>query len=191
MARDQPVPDALTANKRPGFAIWFVGLPASGKTTLAQMVQHRLAARAIFTLLLDSDEMRRILTPNPTYSDEERAWFYGVLADLAVWLTGNGVNVLIAATANRRSYRDAARRQIARFAEVYVHCSYATLLRRDPKGIYARAQDDPDNRVPGLGGLFESPPHPEVTVDTDRYTPAEAATMVIDELAALVNQPDG
>lgn len=187
MAGDQPLSDTLTQNRPRGFAIWFTGLPAAGKTTLARMVQQQLAARAVFTLLLDSDEMRRILTPKPTYSDEERAWFYGVLAKLAVWLTGNGVNVLIAATANRRSYRDAARHQIARFAEVYVHCSPATLRRRDAKGIYAAAQEDPANRVPGLGSLFELPLHPEVTVDTDRYDPAQAATLVINELAALID----
>jgi adenylylsulfate kinase len=120
------------------FALWFTGLPAAGKTTLARAVQRQLADRDVQTLLLDSDEMRMILTPQPTYAAEEREWFYRVLADLAAWLVRNGINVLIAATANRRAYRQRARQQIARFGEVYVRCGLATCQRRDPKGIYAR-----------------------------------------------------
>jgi adenylylsulfate kinase len=182
MAGDQPLSGALTQDKPPGFVVWFTGLPATGKTTLAQTVQRQLAGHGICTLLLDSDVMRRIFIPKPTYSDQERDWFYGTLVRLAVGLSGDGVNVLIAATANRRSYRDAARRQITRFAEVYVYCSPTTLRQRDPKGLYAAAQADPENRLPGLGAPFEPPLHPEVIVNTDRYSPAEAATLVIHEL---------
>lgn len=186
MAGDQPVPDTLMPDSRLGFAIWFTGLPAAGKTTLAHTVQLRLATHGIYSVLLDSDKMRRFFTPNPTYSDRERDWFYGTLVELAIGLTHDGYNVMIAATGNLRSYRDAARSQIARFAEVYVHCSPATLRQRDPKGLYAAAQADPENRIPGLGSRYEPPLHPEVTVDTDRYAPAAAAEFVIRQLAGLI-----
>lgn len=188
MAGDQPVPESLTPTGRPGFAIWFTGLPATGKTTLAHTVQLQLAAHGIYSILLDSDRLRQIFTPNPTYSDQERDRFYGILVELAVGLTEDGYNVMIAATGNLRSYRDAARSQIARFAEVYLHCSLATLRQRDSKGIYAAAQADPENRLPGLGSRYEPPLHPEVTVDTERNSPADAAALVINQLAGLINQ---
>jgi adenylylsulfate kinase len=168
-----------------GFAVWLTGLPSAGKTTLAQALQRQLATRGIHTLILDSDELRRILTPQPTYSDEERDWFYDVLAQLAAWLTRNGINVLIAATANRRAYRQAARDQIERFAEVYVQCSLDTCRQRDTKGIYTAAQAGQAVHVPGVGSAFEPPLHPEGVVDTEQHSPAEAATLVLALLASF------
>ncbi|MCE7980055.1 MAG: adenylyl-sulfate kinase [Caldilinea sp. CFX5] len=164
------------------FALWFTGLPAAGKTTLARAVQRQLADSGVQTFLLDSDELRTILTPQPTYAAEERDWFYGALADLAAWLVRNGINVLIAATANRRAYRQRARHQIARFGEVYVHCALATCQQRDPKGIYARAATGAAHHVPGFDATFEAPLQPEATVDTDQNTPEESAAAVLRQL---------
>jgi adenylylsulfate kinase len=88
---------------RPGFAIWLTGLPSSGKTTLAHALSHLLTERGIAVQILDSDELRRRLTPNPTYSAEERDWFYDIITFLAELLTTNGVNILIAALGIRRA----------------------------------------------------------------------------------------
>lgn len=188
MASDQSLSSGVSAPPAaPGFALWLTGLPASGKSTLARALQSQLAARGIHTLILDSDELRAILTPQPSYSDAERDWFYGVLAHLAAWLTRNGINVLIAATANRRVYRQAAREQIERFAEIYVQCSLATCCQRDPKGIYAAANAGQAAHVPGIGSTFEPPLSPEVVVDTEQYEPAQAAALVLTHLATFFN----
>lgn len=163
----------------PGFVVWLTGMPASGKTTLARALQTRLAAQGIPAILLDSDHLRGILTPNPTYTPTERDWFYAALGQLAAWLAQEGVNVLIAATANRRAYRDQARQQIPRFAELYVRCSLATCQARDPKGIYARAQAAAQDAVPGLGAIYEPPLFPEATVDTEHLSPDAAAAFAL------------
>jgi adenylylsulfate kinase-like enzyme len=175
---------------RTGFVIWFVGLPAAGKTTVAQVVRTQLAERNIHSVLLDSDELRTLLTPTPTYSDAERVWFYQALVGLAAWLARSGVNVLIAATANRQAYRQAARAQIARFAEVYVQCSLATCRRRDPKGIYARAAQGQAEHAPGVGSPFEPPEQPEATISTETDPPAAAATAVLAQLADFLTKSD-
>jgi adenylylsulfate kinase len=107
---------------------------------IARELRRMPATRSVPALILDSDELRRMLTPQPTYSAAERDWFYGVIASLAAWLTQNGLNVLIAATAHRRAYRDQARLQIARFAEVYVRCPLHVCHQRAPKGLYAQAR---------------------------------------------------
>ncbi|HMN29615.1 MAG TPA: adenylyl-sulfate kinase, partial [Caldilineaceae bacterium] len=161
MGADQSLPGRLAQEgKAPGFAIWLTGLPASGKTTLARALQEQLARQSIDTVILDSDELRRILTPQPTYRADERDWFYAVLAGLAGWLTGSGINVLIAATANRRTYRQAARAAIKRFAEIYVTCALETCQQRDRKGIYAAANAGQADHVPGLGSAYEPPLQP-------------------------------
>jgi adenylylsulfate kinase len=190
MAGDQPLLDPLGASPtEPGFVLWFTGLPAAGKTTLAHAVQRALAERQIHSILLDSDELRKLLTPQPTYSASERDWFYSVVAGLAAWLARSGVNVLIAATANRRLYRQVARDQIERFAEVYVVCSLATCQQRDPKGIYARACTSAGDQVPGLGSTFEPPEQPEVVVDTDRLSVAEGTALILQQLEKFLAIP--
>lgn len=165
-----------------GFVIWFTGLPASGKTTLAKKLQEQLGKRQIRAVLLDSDDLRAVLTPNPAYTEQERDWFYNVIAYLAALLANEGVNVLIAATAHRRRYRDEARERLSRFAEVYVQCSLEACQERDPKGIYALAESGEADSVPGVGAAYERPLKAEAAVDTTTTSPQEAAQLVLAQL---------
>jgi len=167
---------------RPGFAIYLTGLPASGKTTLAHALQARLSQRGIPVQILDSDRLRRILTPNPSYSSQERNWFYEVVAFIAALLASNGVNVIIAATAPRQAHRQAARARIDRFAEIYVNCSPEVCRARDPKGLWERADRGEIQTLPGAGAPYERPESPEVSVDSERLTVQEAAQQVMDRL---------
>lgn len=167
------------------FAIWLTGLPASGKTTLAQGVAETLQSRGIRLQVLDSDELREVLTPDPTYSQRERAWFYRVMVYLGRLLVENGVSVLFAATANRRRYRQRARQAIERFAEVYVRCSLETCMARDSKGVYASALAGEAETVPGLQAPYEPPASPALTVDTETRSPAEGVKEIVTRLEAL------
>ncbi|MBI3943043.1 MAG: adenylyl-sulfate kinase [Chloroflexi bacterium] len=167
---------------QPGFAIWLTGLPSSGKTTLARALQDLLLARGITTQILDSDELRRKLTPHPTYAPEERDWFYEMITFLAGLLTDNGVNVLIAATAPRRAYRQAARERISRFAEVYLACPPEVCRARDPKGLWQHADRGEITELPGVGVPYEAPEHPEVCIDAARLSIQEAAAQVLSRI---------
>jgi adenylyl-sulfate kinase len=166
--------------------IWLTGLPASGKTTLAHALWRELAERSVRVVVLDSDALRAVLIPHPAYTAAERDWFYGVIIYLAEWLARSGVNVLTAATAHRRVYRQQARGKIRRFAEVYVRCALEVCRRRDPKGIYALAQSGRADSVPGMGAEYEPPIAPEAVVDTDRLTPVEAARAVLAQLDTFI-----
>lgn len=141
-----------------------------------------LAERGIAAQLLDSDEVRKRITPHPTYSPEERDWFYELLVLIAELLVANGVNCLIAATAPRRSYREGARRRIGRFAEVYVVCPPEVCWQRDGKGLWGKAQRGEIKTLPGAGAEYEPPDSPEVCVDTTRLAPLEAAQEVVAQL---------
>lgn len=169
-----------------GWALWLTGLPASGKTTLARTLRRKLGALGVEVVILDSDEVRRVLTPNPTYTDEERDRFYKGLVDLAQLLTHYGVNIIIAATGSWRAYRRAARKQLSPFAEIWVRCSIKVCRARDPKGLYAKADVGKIDNLPGVGTPYEAPVEPAVTVDTDRQTPEESAEQVLAGVPFLV-----
>lgn len=168
-----------------GFAIWLTGLPAAGKTTLALGLADALEGAGLPVQVLDSDHLRRVLTPEPTYSWEERDWFYRVMAFIGQLLTQNGVNVIFAATACRRAYRDHARAAIDRFAEAYVQCPLETCMARDEKGIYQKALRGEATTVPGLQVPYEAPEHPEITIDTETQTPSGGVQTILDRLEAL------
>lgn len=167
---------------QPGFAVWITGLPASGKSTLAAALARELSARGVEVALLESDALRRIFTPHPSYSEEERDLFYGAMAHVGRLLTEHGVPVIFDATANRRTYRDRARQQIPRFVEVYVNCPLDVCMARDPKGIYRKAQEEAAATVPGVQAAYEPPENPEVVVRGDREAPEVAARRVVVKL---------
>ena len=164
-----------------GWAVWLTGLPASGKSTIARGVAERLAEMGIQVQVLESDELRRVLTPKPTYSEEERDWFYHVMAWIGWLLVKNGVNVIFDATANRRAYRERARRMIGpeRFMEIYVRCPLEICMQRDRKGIYRLALEGKAKTVPGLQAPYEEPLEPDLVVDTDRLRPDECVELVL------------
>ncbi len=147
-----------------GAVVWFTGLPASGKSTLAERVFRHLQSHGRSVALLDSDAVRAILGRDG-YSPDARDAFYDTLAGLAAMLATQGLTVLVAATAPHRAHRDAARARAPRFVEVWVKTPLEECEARDPKGLYARALAEPDNQLPGVGVAYEAPESPEVIAD--------------------------
>src|SRR5262245_34057334 len=101
-----------------GVVVWFTGLPASGKSTLARAVRKALRARAQDAVLLDGDQVRASLVPAPGYDEVGRGDFYESLARLAALLARQGLVVLVPATAHRAIFRQRARLLAPRFVEV-------------------------------------------------------------------------
>jgi adenylylsulfate kinase len=164
---------------REGFAVWLTGIPASGKSTIAKVMERELAALGVNVAVLESDELRKILTPAPVYGDAEREIFYAGMAYIGSLLVAHGVSVIFDATANRRAYRDRARKEISRFLEVHVDCPLAVCEARDPKGIYRRAREGKAPNVPGIQAVYEPPERPDLVVHGDRDDPKEAAARII------------
>jgi adenylylsulfate kinase len=126
-----------------------------------------------------SDELRQVLTPNPTYTEEERDWFYQATTYLGQLLTNNGINVIFAATANRRSHRQRAREAIERFMEIYVRCSLETCMERDEKGIYEKGLAGRATTVPGLQIPYEFPETPDLIMDTEQHSAGEGVGLIL------------
>lgn len=169
-----------------GWTLWLTGVPASGKTSLARRVCALLAEQGMTALVLDSDELRPILTPATMFTPAERDKFYRRLVDLAQLLAGKGLNVIIAATGNRRAYREYARHLMAPFAEVWVRCPIEVCRSRDPKHLYAMADAGEIAALPGVGVGYEEPLAPDVTVDTNTQTLDEAAEQIIERVPFIL-----
>lgn len=151
------------------FAVWLTGLPASGKSAIARELLRLLHERGVEVAVLESDVMRTQLTPYPRYDDADRDFFYSALCDIGAGLIRKEKPVIFDATANRRAYRDAARRRIARFAEVFVDTPLETCAARDPKGLYRGGMKMP----------YEPPSAPELVVRGAAGTPLSAAHEIL------------
>ena len=177
-----------------GWCVWVTGLPGSGKSVISRTLVGFLEERGLGAQILSSDELRKVLTPNPTYSLEERDIVYDTLVYIAILLTQNGVNVVIDATGNLRRYRDKARDNILRFLEVYLDCPLDVCMKREahrkktynaPREIYSKALEGKTTTVPGVGQPYEPPLYPDVTVNTLRSTSKEAARKILNAVLRL------
>lgn len=174
------------------WAIWITGPPGSGKSVLARAAAAKLEALGEPVRVLELDEIRKTLTPSPTYTDAERDVVYRALGFMAALLSEAGVPVIIDATAHRRIWRDLARAAIPRFAEVQLVCPPEVRRERErtrpqghaPRGIYARA-GRPGATVPGVDVPYEPALAPELVIDTAREDVTQAARRIVAVARAL------
>ena len=162
-----------------GRIIWITGVPGVGKTTVAKAVLGALAKESVATLWLDSDALRKVVTPQATYSDADRDYFYGVLGHLALLAVEGGVCVVISATAPRQRYRDDVRAKCQNFTEAWLTCSPETLKKRDIKGLYKQSDAGEITTLPGRGATYEAPGQPELTLLTEAASPQDLAWQIV------------
>ena len=161
------------------FALWLTGLPASGKSSIVARLLPKLASLDITVEVLESDAVRRILTPEASYSKEERDLFYRALGFMGARLLAHGVNVIIDATASRRAYREFARTLIPDLLEVSVECPLQVCMDRDKKGTYRRGLQGESSTVPGLQDPYEAPLSPDLIINTTELLPDAAADQIV------------
>ena len=184
-------PGELTREQRwqalggPGGTIWFTGLPASGKSTIAAAVEARLLAEGHGAYVLDGDNLRHGLSGDLGFSPEDRAENVRRVAEVAALMADAGVVALASLVSPARADRAAARaahdRRDLRFIEVWVSTPLEECERRDPKGLYARARAGEIPDFTGVGQPYEEPESPELEISMDE--PLESAVERV--LAAL------
>lgn len=171
------------------FCLWLTGLPGSGKSTILKELLGMLSASGIEAVILSLDHIRKIVTPDPEYTDEERGIVYRSLVMMAhLLVTEGGRHVIIDATGNRREFRDLARRLIADFAEIYIQCPLKICEEREglrrgqpvEKDLYQRAMKGTlTGAMPGISAPYEPPLNPEVVVRSDILSPRESAESIM------------
>lgn len=182
------------------YTVWITGLPGSGKSVISEKLKEILEKHGVRVEILRMDEMRRIVTPEPKYTDEERQIVYNAISYLAMVLTKNNINVVIDATGNLRKYRDLARKIIPNFMEVYLKCPLPIAMKREserkntlaaPKNIYEKAKKGESKTVPGVQSSYEEPLNPELIIDSDRTSIEEAANVIFRKIKELLLEPEG
>ncbi len=170
-----------------GFTIWMTGLPASGKSTLAELLRERLTGEGRLVEVLDGDEIRKGLSRDLGLSREHReehAWRVSFLAKV---LSRNGVVSVVALISPYRASRESARETIGpdRFVEVYVRAPLAVCEKRDPKGLYARARRGEIDNMTGVQDPYEEPLSPDILIDTESAAPEESVELLISKLREM------
>ena len=168
------------------WAVWITGLPGSGKSVIAAAAAEMLEAWDCHVVVLELDQIRRVLTPHPTYSDAERDAVYRSLVHIGAGLVDAGIAVLFDATAHRRAWRELAGSTIKEFAEVQLVCPLAVCREREasrvrsnaPPHIDARA-GQPGARVPGVDVGYEPARAPDLTLDTKNLSVEDAAAAIV------------
>lgn len=164
--------------------MWLTGLSGAGKTTIARRVESALQRRGVPVECLDGDVVRQSLCRDLGFSKEDRDRNIERVTFVAKLLTRHGVVVLAAFISPYRAAREAARREIGSFLEVYVKASLQTLIERDVKGLYRKALAGEIRHFTGIDDPYEEPENPDLVVETDRETPDESAGRVIALLEA-------
>jgi adenylylsulfate kinase len=169
-----------------GFTVWFTGLSGSGKSTIAEMLYHELQAREMKVEILDGDVVRQNLSKGLGFSKEDRdtnIMRIGFVADL---LTRNGVAAICCPISPYKETRDACRRLIGEFVEVFVYATVEEIAEhRDPKGLYKKALAGEIKNFTGVDDPYEAPEDPELVIDTMDEEPAQSMQHVLDVLAQL------
>lgn len=167
--------------KSPPPVVWITGLPGSGKSTYADALKDALPAFAVLRM----DELRKIATPSPAYSESERDILYRSLVFAAKALAEAGRPVIIDATGHLRLWRELARGLVPGFKEVYLKCPLDICMEREkkraerheaPAGIYEKAAKGWP--VPGLNVPYEEPLAPELTIDSAATTVKEGVALI-------------
>jgi bifunctional enzyme CysN/CysC len=164
--------------------LWFTGLSGAGKSTIANLVEQKLAARGRHTFLLDGDNVRHGLNRDLGFTEADRIENIRRVGEVARLMSDAGLIVLTAFISPFRAEREMVRRMVAEgeFFEIFVDTPLAEAEKRDVKGLYAKARAGELKNFTGIDSPYEAPESPEIHVDTTTLTPDQAADLIVDTL---------
>jgi bifunctional enzyme CysN/CysC len=177
---------AALKHQRPAI-LWFTGLSGAGKSTIANIVEQRLHAAGHHTMLLDGDNVRHGLCRDLGFTEADRVENIRRAGEVAKLMTESGLIVLCSFISPYRAEREMVRNLVAAgdFFEVFVDTPIAECMRRDPKGLYAKAQAGQIKNFTGFDAPYEHPQSPEIQLYTLGHDAPALAEQV---LAALVER---
>jgi bifunctional enzyme CysN/CysC len=166
--------------------LWFTGLSGAGKSTIARALERRLFEAGCQTVLLDGDQLRHGLCGDLGFTAGDRKENIRRAGEVARLFFEQGNIVLCTFVSPFREDRERVRRLFpeGRFFEIHVDCDLEELKRRDPKGLYARAERGEIGEFTGISSPYEAPEKPELTARTDRESAEEVVSRLIDELSS-------
>lgn len=191
-------PSKITRNERnklnahKSCVIWFTGLSASGKSTIAFELEKRLIQNQIRSYVLDGDNIRHGLNNNLGFSPDDRSENIRRIGEVSKLFVDAGILVVTAFISPYRNDRDMARSLFEQsdFIEVYIKCDITECERRDPKGLYKKARAGEISNFTGISDPYEEPLNPEIIIESDGMTISEATDYIIQYLENQINLRD-
>ena len=167
-----------------GATVWLTGLSASGKSTVARLVDQALHQRGKHSCVLDGDNIRFGLNRDLGFSPEDRNENIRRIGEVSRLFSSNGAIALTAFISPYRGDRDRNRaiHGAGDFVEVHVDCPLEVCEARDPRGLYQRARRGDIPEFTGISAPYEPPLHPELVLRTDLESPDESAARVVEYL---------
>src|SRR6201999_1971202 len=164
-----------------GVTVWMTGLSASGKSTIAVILEQMLLHKYKHAYRLDGDNIRMGLNKNLGFSAEDRAENIRRIGEVAKLFTDAGVIAITSFISPYRKDRDAVRANMksGEFIECYVNVSLATAEKRDPKGLYKKARAGELKGFTGIDDPYEAPEKAEIVIETEKSSPAQAAKQIL------------
>lgn len=172
--------------KQQGATIWFTGLSASGKSTVAFTLEHALVQRGHLAYCLDGDNIRHGLNKNLGFSAEDREENIRRIGEVAKLFADAGILTMTSFISPYRADRDKVRTlhdeaKLA-FIEVYCDPGIEVCEKRDPKGLYKKARAGEIKGFTGIDDPYEAPEKAEIVLDTSKHNPQECAVQLIELL---------
>jgi bifunctional enzyme CysN/CysC len=170
-------------NQKPA-VLWFTGLSGAGKSTIANLVEQKLARMNRHTFVLDGDNVRHGLNRDLGFTDADRVENIRRVGEVAKLMTDAGLIVITAFISPFRAEREMVRQMMApgEFVEVHIDTSLAEAERRDVKGLYAKARAGQLANFTGIDSPYEPPEAPEIHIDTTEMSPEAAADLIVARL---------
>jgi bifunctional enzyme CysN/CysC len=174
---------AALKGQRPA-VLWFTGLSGAGKSTIANLVEKKLAALGRHTFLLDGDNVRHTLNRDLGFTEADRIENIRRVGEVARLMADAGLIVLTAFISPFRAEREMVRAMLpeGEFIEIFVDTPLGEAEKRDTKGLYAKARAGELNNFTGIDSPYERPENPDIRVDTMTTSPEDAADAIVAEL---------
>ena len=170
-------------SQRP-LVVWLTGLPASGKSTIANIVERKLAALGRQTMLLDGDNLRQGLNADLGFDEAGRSENVRRVGEVAKLMADAGLIVIVALVSPFQADRTRAAALLpeGRFLEVFVEAPIELCRQRDPKGLYEKGEQGKVANITGRDQRYEPPTDPALVLHTAELTPDEAADRVVERV---------
>jgi adenylylsulfate kinase len=168
-----------------GCTFWLTGLSGSGKSTIATALLAKLNTLNLQCEILDGDIVRQHISSDLGFSAKDRETNVLRVGYICSLLNKHGVNTIVALISPYNETRNQVRKSLENFIEIYVDCSLAECIKRDPKGLYKKALSGEILEFTGISSAYEPPNNPEVILKTSDESIEQSVQKILDYLSEL------